>query len=208
MCLRFGESGKAILFTLRWRWALTYGCFSPLPRIRSLRLRSWRVVEDAMLGADFRFTPRPASAGARHYLVCALTLILLLFGVSAGRAKAQASAANSGTRPSVIELRIGDEVEPIMAEYIDGGIEQAAARARQSGPHHHGHAGRSRDVHGRHDPAHSGFAGARGRLSFRRPARGAPRRDFSSCCPRMWPLWLPARTPARLRRCWRLAAFR
>src|SRR5579864_3662352 len=81
-----------------------------------------------MLGADFRFTSHPASAGARHYLVCALTLILLLFGVSAGRAKAQASAANSGTRPSVIELRIGDEVEPIMAEYIDGGIAEAASR--------------------------------------------------------------------------------
>ena len=26
----------------------------------------------------------------------------------------------------VIELRIGDEVEPVMAEYIDGGIDQAA----------------------------------------------------------------------------------
>ena len=78
-----------------------------------------------MLCADFRFTSRPASAGARHYVGCALTLSLLLFGVSAGRAKAQASAANSGPRPRVIELRIGDEVEPIMAEYIDGGIAEA-----------------------------------------------------------------------------------
>ena len=59
-------------------------------------------------------------------MVCALTLILLLFGVSAGRAKAQASAANSGATSRVIELRIGDEVEPIMAEYIDGGIAEAA----------------------------------------------------------------------------------
>lgn len=79
-----------------------------------------------MLGADFRFTSRPASTGARHYVGCALTLILLLFGVSAGQAKAQASAGNSGTGPRVIELRIGDEVEPIMAEYIDGGIAEAA----------------------------------------------------------------------------------
>jgi membrane-bound serine protease (ClpP class) len=84
------------------------------------------IVEEAMRGADFRFTSRPASAGARHYLVCVLTVILLLFGVSAGRAKAQASGANYGTRPRVIELRIGDEVEPIMAEYIDGGIAEAA----------------------------------------------------------------------------------
>ena len=59
-------------------------------------------------------------------MVCALTLILLVFGVSAGRAKAQASAANSGATSRVIELRIGDEVEPIMAEYIDGGIAEAA----------------------------------------------------------------------------------
>ena len=78
-----------------------------------------------MLGADFRFTSRLAS-GAPRYVVCALTLILPLFGLSAGRAKAQAGAANSGARPRVIELRIGDEVEPIMAEYIDGGIADAA----------------------------------------------------------------------------------
>ncbi len=78
-----------------------------------------------MLGADFRFTSRLGS-GAPHYVVCALTLILLVFGVSAGRAKAQASSANSGATSRVIELRIGDEVEPIMAEYIDGGIAEAA----------------------------------------------------------------------------------
>ncbi len=79
-----------------------------------------------MLGAEFRFTSRLASTGAARYVACVLTLILSLFGVSAGRAKAQASAANSGTSSRVIELRIGDEVEPIMAEYIDGGIAEAA----------------------------------------------------------------------------------
>ena len=79
-----------------------------------------------MLGADFRFTSRLGS-GAPHYVVCALTLILLVFGVSAGRAKAQASSANSGATSRVIELRIGDEIEPIMAEYIDGGIERSRA---------------------------------------------------------------------------------
>ena len=79
-----------------------------------------------MLGADFRFTSRSASTAAVRYVACLLTLILLLFGVSVRQAKAQASADNSGTSSRVIELRIGDEVEPIMAEYIDGGIAEAA----------------------------------------------------------------------------------
>ena len=53
-------------------------------------------------------------------------LILALFAV--GRlAKAQTSpASNLAARPRVIEMRIGDEIEPIMAEYIDGGISEAA----------------------------------------------------------------------------------
>src|SRR5579862_4674557 len=41
------------------------------------------------------------------------------------RAKPQRGAA-AAPPARVFELRIGDEIEPIMAEYIDGGIEQAA----------------------------------------------------------------------------------
>jgi membrane-bound serine protease (ClpP class) len=85
------------------------------------------VLEDAMAGADFRFTWRPAIARVARIATCLLALVVLLFGVSAPRAKAQGSgAANSGALPRVVELRIGDEVEPIMAEYIDGGIAEAA----------------------------------------------------------------------------------
>ena len=40
-------------------------------------------------------------------------------------AAAPAQAASTSARPRVIELRIGDEIEPIMAEYVDGGIAQA-----------------------------------------------------------------------------------
>ena len=80
-----------------------------------------------MLGADFRFTRRPAIARVARIATRLLALVLLLFGVSSPRAKAQGSgAANSGAPPRVVELRIGDEVEPIMAEYIDGGIAEAA----------------------------------------------------------------------------------
>ena len=80
-----------------------------------------------MLGVDCRFTSRPAIPGAARFVACVLALTLLLLGASVPRAKAQSGgAANSNARPLVIGLRIGDEVEPIMAEYIDGGIAEAA----------------------------------------------------------------------------------
>ena len=54
-------------------------------------------------------------------------LILALVFAAGPLAKAQtSSASNSAARPRVIEMRIGDEIEPIMAEYIDGGISEAA----------------------------------------------------------------------------------
>ena len=66
-------------------------------------------------------------ARVARIMTCVLVLVLLLFGVSAWRARAQGNGvANSSARPRVIELRIGDEVEPIKAEYIDGGIAEAA----------------------------------------------------------------------------------
>src|SRR5437879_4000926 len=53
--------------------------------------------------------------------------ILALLFAFASLAKAQTSpGSNSSARPRVIEMRIGDEIEPIMAEYINGGISQAA----------------------------------------------------------------------------------
>jgi membrane-bound serine protease (ClpP class) len=50
-------------------------------------------------------------------------ILALLFTLGSG-ANAQSSRAstNSAARPRVVELRIGDEIEPIMAEYLDGGI--------------------------------------------------------------------------------------
>lgn len=64
----------------------------------------------------------------RRIAVCLATFIpALIFGFGL-HAKAQTSGASSNAtgRPRVIELRIGDEIEPIMAEYIDGGITSAA----------------------------------------------------------------------------------
>ncbi|HSZ20502.1 MAG TPA: hypothetical protein VK770_11955, partial [Candidatus Acidoferrum sp.] len=54
-------------------------------------------------------------------------LILTLVFTFSPAANAQTShVSDSATRPRVIELRIGDEIEPIMAEYVDGVISQAA----------------------------------------------------------------------------------
>ncbi len=53
------------------------------------------------------------------------TLALLIAFGDAARAQTN-STANAATRSRVIELRIGDEIEPIMAEYINGGIREAA----------------------------------------------------------------------------------
>jgi membrane-bound serine protease (ClpP class) len=53
-------------------------------------------------------------------------LILALLFTSGPPAKAQtSSASNSAARARVLELRIGEEVEPIMAEYVNGAIADA-----------------------------------------------------------------------------------
>jgi membrane-bound serine protease (ClpP class) len=47
----------------------------------------------------------------------------------AGLARAQNGAQTpSNSRPQIIELRIGDEIEPVMAEYVDSGLAEAARR--------------------------------------------------------------------------------
>ena len=85
------------------------------------------------------FDPRFASRSgiARGLRLCSSLLapifVLLFFSgvfvVSGLLAQAQMSpASNSTARPRVVELRIGDEIEPIMAEYLDGGIANAAQR--------------------------------------------------------------------------------
>src|SRR5260370_19605421 len=56
-----------------------------------------------------------------------MRLVLALRFAKGPFAKAQtSSASNAAADPRVIEMRIGDEIEPIMAEYIDGGISEAA----------------------------------------------------------------------------------
>ncbi len=74
-------------------------------------------------------------------LALALIWVLALHGSP----QTKPAPAPTAVAPSrVFELRIGDEVEPIMAEYLDGGISASRARARQPDLDHHGHAGRPR----------------------------------------------------------------
>jgi membrane-bound serine protease (ClpP class) len=60
-------------------------------------------------------------------LVRMVSLVLAVIFSSGQLANAQTSRpSDSAARPRVVELRIGDEIEPILAEYIDGGITEAA----------------------------------------------------------------------------------
>jgi membrane-bound serine protease (ClpP class) len=61
------------------------------------------------------------------FVVCAGILITAL-SLFAQAQRAPQSTASANGRAQVIELRIGDEIEPVMAEYVDGGIEEAARR--------------------------------------------------------------------------------
>jgi len=57
-----------------------------------------------------------------------LSILALLFALGSAASAQTNRAPTPAARPRVIELRIGDEVEPIMAEYIDGGIANAAGQ--------------------------------------------------------------------------------
>jgi membrane-bound serine protease (ClpP class) len=63
--------------------------------------------------------------------VFAIVFAGLLLAARSSLAQAQGAAqspASANAGPQVIELRIGDEIEPVMAEYLDGGLEEAARR--------------------------------------------------------------------------------
>ena len=139
-------------------------------------------------------------------LATALAAMLLL-AVALRAAQPQASTAPSAnTTARVIELRIGDEVEPIMAEYVDDGIEQAAREHASLVLITMDTPGGLEDFDAGHHPAHPGFARAGGGLRLAHRDRAAPPLDFLFCCPRTSRPWRQARTPARPRRCWQWAA--
>src|SRR5260370_90603 len=63
--------------------------------------------------------------------IVAVAFVGFLLGAVSNLARAQGPArspALANERVQVIELRIGDEIEPVMAEDVDGGIEEAARR--------------------------------------------------------------------------------
>ena len=76
---------------------------------------------------------RPAAVRARRYS-CALAIAIGVAFVGALALRAQSpEKKNSPNSPpagpaEVLTLRLGDEVEPVMAEYIDNGVDEAARR--------------------------------------------------------------------------------
>ena len=74
-------------------------------------------------------SPHPRGLSLRPPIIAAiLTASLAILALLSGnlRAAPQARVA-AATAPRVIEMRIGDEIAPIMAEYINAGIDQAAS---------------------------------------------------------------------------------
>jgi membrane-bound serine protease (ClpP class) len=78
-----------------------------------------------------------ANLANAYYLrrICAGLVAIVFAGillpVTSSLAQAQSAAqspASTNGRSQVIELRIGDEIAPVMAEYVDSGIEEAARR--------------------------------------------------------------------------------
>lgn len=67
----------------------------------------------------------PRSSNAAKFLLFALVVIFV--GWVAARAQAPSPApAQAGSSSQVVELRIGEEIEPVVAEYIVSGIAEAA----------------------------------------------------------------------------------
>jgi membrane-bound serine protease (ClpP class) len=66
-----------------------------------------------------------------RFWIAASLLAVPLLGLLTQPSHGQGTApppANSGSASQVVELRIGDEIEPVMAEYVVGGIDEAARR--------------------------------------------------------------------------------
>ncbi len=66
---------------------------------------------------------------ANHFgVVVIATLVVGMLGAFALRAQAPVTKISPApaSPAQILELRIGDEIEPVLAEYLDGGIEEAA----------------------------------------------------------------------------------
>jgi membrane-bound serine protease (ClpP class) len=62
----------------------------------------------------------------RLFPVTLLAFVAVLSATLPAQPQASSPPGATAARPRVIEMRIGDQIEPIMAEYIIGGLEQAA----------------------------------------------------------------------------------
>jgi membrane-bound serine protease (ClpP class) len=69
----------------------------------------------------------PATRAGRLAIAMLAVALLGAFALRAQVPDAKISSA-SASPAQVVELRIGDEIEPVMAEYVDSGIEEAARR--------------------------------------------------------------------------------
>ncbi|MGH9678660.1 MAG: NfeD family protein, partial [Candidatus Acidiferrales bacterium] len=75
--------------------------------------------------------PAPRIAGRGGILAAGIAFAVILAMAGAASLPGQSNPpprAQAKGAPQVVELRIGDEIEPVMAEYVDNGIAEAARR--------------------------------------------------------------------------------
>ncbi len=83
-------------------------------------------MNNASTGARGPRAANPIALAVAAWLAATLLAITVVNPVIHAAPPQNAAPAQGTSRARIIELRIGDEVEPVMAEYIDGGIAQAA----------------------------------------------------------------------------------
>ena len=75
---------------------------------------------------ESNFVPRRFVSG--YHAVAFAGILLAALSSLAGAQNVAQSSTSANNRAQIIELRIGDEIEPVMAEYVDGGLAEAARR--------------------------------------------------------------------------------
>src|ERR1700722_16953654 len=77
---------------------------------------------------NFKYNSALRSVVIGFYVIALAGISLAALASLARAQNAAPSSTPTNSRAQIIELRIGDEIEPVMAEYVDSGLAEAAQR--------------------------------------------------------------------------------